>query len=94
MDQKYIDLHDDFYDGIVSRREFFIQLAVLAGGSTAAFSLLSLLENNYALAEMILKTDDRIQTDIVRYAGASGDLKAYSAWPKGDKKIFDQSTLC
>lgn len=87
MDQKFIELHDDFYDGIVDRREFFLQLAVMAGGTAAALSLLSLLENNYALAQMISETDDRIRSEVVKYTGASGELKAYSAMPRGDKKI-------
>ncbi|MBU2497979.1 MAG: dienelactone hydrolase family protein [Proteobacteria bacterium] len=87
MEQKFISLYNDYDHGLLSRREFLAKLAVVAGGAAAAASLLPLLENNYALAEIISKNDPRIQSDTVNYPGATGDIRAYMAWPKGKEKV-------
>lgn len=64
MDQKLIDLFDKFTHGGMRRREFLERLAVLAGGTAAAHSALSLLENNYALAAMVPEDDPRLRSGI------------------------------
>ena len=38
MDQKFIDLYDEYYRGLLDRREFLVELAIIAGGTAAAFS--------------------------------------------------------
>ncbi len=50
MDQRIIDLYDEFTHGTMGRRRFFDRLATLAGGTAAASALLPLLQNNYAAA--------------------------------------------
>ena len=87
MEQKFIDLYDDYNDGLIDRREFLAKLAVIAGATTFAASLLPLLENNYALAEIIPKNDTRIQSSYITYKGATGDVRAYQVLPKNDKKV-------
>lgn len=87
MEKKFISLYNDYDHGLLSRREFLAKLAVIAGGAAAAASLLPLLENNYALAEIISKNDPRIQSDTVNYPGATGDIRAYMAWPKSKEKV-------
>ena len=87
MGKNLRDLYNDYQGGTLSRREFITKLAVVAGGTTAAYSLLISLGNNYAHAEIIPKDDTRIETKSLVYEGASGDIRAYMATPKGDKKV-------
>jgi carboxymethylenebutenolidase len=74
-------------DTYLSRREFFRKLSILAGGTAAAYALLPLLENNDARAEVIPKDDPRLHTDHIKYPGATGEVRAYLARPKGDEKL-------
>ncbi len=46
MHQKIIDLYKEYSDGSLDRREFLKRLAVLAGGTMAAYTLLSQLSRN------------------------------------------------
>jgi len=87
MDQKIIDLHEKFTHGLMDRREFLRRLAIVAGSAAAANALLLLLENNDARAQVVPKDDPRLFTDHIKYAGATGEVRAYLARPKGDGKI-------
>jgi carboxymethylenebutenolidase len=87
MVQEIIDLYDETTHELLDRREFLGRLSVLAGSITAANALLSLLENNYANAEVVPKDDPRLYTDHTKYPGATGEVLAYLAKPKGDEKI-------
>ena len=53
----------------------------------AANALLPLLENNYAKAEVVPKDDPRLYTEHMKYPGATGEVRAYFARPKGDEKL-------
>ena len=81
MDQRIIDLYDDFTHGGMSRRSFLDRLAALAGSSAAAAALLPLLQNNYAMAQTVQESDPRITTEMVDIPGAQG-LKGYLVKPK------------
>jgi carboxymethylenebutenolidase len=87
MDQKIIDLYDQYVSGSMDRREFMMKLACLAGGTAAALGLLSLLESSNAAAEIVAKDDPRLQAEYIHYAGATGEVRAYLARPKGDGKF-------
>jgi len=87
MDQKTIDLYNEYLHELIDRREFLKKLSVLVGGTTAAYALLPLLENNYANAEVVPKNDPRLYTEYIKYPGATGDVRAHLARPKGDKKL-------
>ena len=63
MDQEIIDLYDEYTHELVDRREFFKRLSVLAGSTAAAITLLPLLENNNAEAEVVPKDDPRLYTE-------------------------------
>jgi carboxymethylenebutenolidase len=86
MDQKVIDLYDEYTHELLDRREFFRKLSMLAGGTAAALTLLPLLENNHAGAELVPKDDPRLLTERIEYPGATGGVRAYLARPKGDEK--------
>jgi len=87
MDQKIIDLYDEYIHGLLDRREFLKKLSILAGGTAAANALLPFLENSYAKAEAVPKNDPRLNTDDIKYPGATGDIRASLARPKGDEKL-------
>ncbi len=86
MDQKIIDLYDEYTEGSIDRREFLKKLAVLAGGIAAASALLPQLEGNYAMAE-VAKDDPRLDTEYIKYPGETGEVRASFARPKGDEKL-------
>jgi carboxymethylenebutenolidase len=87
MDQKIIDLYDEYTHGLLDRREFLKKLSMLAGGTAAAIALLPLLEKSHAKAEVVPKNDSRLYTDYIKYPGATGEVRAYLARPKGDGKL-------
>lgn len=82
MDQKIIDLYDEYTHRPLPRRVFLERLAVLAGSAAAIPAILSQIEPNYALAAEVPEDDSRIATDRVTFQGATGDVHAYRARPK------------
>ena len=87
MVEKMMDLYDKYTRQLLDRREFLGRLSVLTGSIAGAIALLSLLENNNANAEVVPKDDPRLYTDQIKYPGATGEVLAYLARPKGDEKI-------
>jgi carboxymethylenebutenolidase len=81
MDQRIIELFDDYTHGGMTRRAFLDRLAKLAGGAAAATALLPLLENNYAAAQIVAETDPRVVTQTVSIAGIDR-LTGYLVKPK------------
>ena len=86
MEQKYIDLYDEYAHTQLGRSAFLKRLAVMAGGVAGVQALLPLLELNYARAEIIPAGDERIKTDRVTYEGAQGKVSAYFARPISEEK--------
>ncbi len=82
-----IDLCEEYSHGLLNRREFLKRLSLLAGGIVAANALLTSLENNYARAELVPKDDPRLCTDEITYRGATGEVLAKLARPRGDVKV-------
>jgi len=87
MDQKIIDLFEEYTHGLLDRREFLKKLSILAGSTAAAIALLPLLENNHARAQVVPKDDPRLSTEYIKYPGATGEVRAYLARSKGDGKL-------
>jgi carboxymethylenebutenolidase len=81
MDSKIIDLYGEFRWGILDRREFLARLARLAGGTAAAAALLPALEGRTEASQVVPKDDPGLRAEYVKYAGATGDVRAYSARP-------------
>jgi carboxymethylenebutenolidase len=84
MDQRIINLYDEYTHRPLSRNEFLRRLSLMAGGTAAALSLLPLLEVNYAHAATT--GEDDLFTERITYAGVNGEMAAYVARPKEDKK--------
>jgi carboxymethylenebutenolidase len=87
MDQKIIDLYDEYTHAPLDRRVFLARLAQLTGSTAAAMALVPLLEANQARAAIISPEDERLETGRATYAGATGEIKAYMAHPKGAAKL-------
>ncbi|MEW6267620.1 MAG: dienelactone hydrolase family protein [Thermodesulfobacteriota bacterium] len=87
MDRKLTELYEDYAQGKINRRVFLRKLTVLAGGAAAAWTLLPLLETNRAAAEVVAKDDARLQSESIKYSGATGEVKAYWSRPKGREKL-------
>jgi carboxymethylenebutenolidase len=85
MDQKIINLYDAYTHSALSRKDFMKKLALLAGGTAMALTILPLLENNYAAAATESYAD--LQEENITYPGAYGEVKAFSARPKGTGKL-------
>ena len=86
MDQRIINLFDEYTHKPLNRDEFLKRLAKLTGGTAAAMAVLPLLEVNYAKAETVAHHDDRLKTEMVTFPGADTTMKGYMARPTADGK--------
>ena len=84
IDQRVLDLYDEYCHGGIDRREFLSRSAALcAAGLVMAQALLP----RYARAQTISFTDERIQAKYVTYpspGGNSGTMRGYLVQPKGN----------
>jgi carboxymethylenebutenolidase len=86
MDQRIINLFDEYTHKPLSRDIFLMKLAKIAGGTTAALALLPLLEVNYAHAATISEQDEDLITEDITYPVDGATMKGYLARPKGNTK--------
>jgi carboxymethylenebutenolidase len=86
VDQKFIDLFDEFTHGTMSRRDFMERLARLAGGAAAAAALVPILQNNYAEAGIVSEDDERLVTETATYEVDGTTMSGYLAGLKGGGK--------
>jgi len=86
MDQRIINLFDEYTHKPLTREEFIRRLTKLTGSTAAALAALPLLEVNYAKAETIAQQDGRISTEQITYNGDGVTMKGYLAKPKESGK--------
>jgi len=86
MDQRIINLFDEYTHKPLSREVFMRRLTSLTGSAAAALATLSLLEVNYAKAATIDLQDDRLLTERIVYPGDGTEMKGYVARPKAEGK--------
>ena len=86
MNQRIINLFDEYTHKPLSREVFMKRLTALTGSTATALATLSLLEVNYAKAATIDLQDDRLMTEHIVYPGDSTEMKGYVARPKADGK--------
>ncbi len=84
MDQRIINLYDEYTHKPLSRNEFLSKLAILTGSTAAALAILPMIEVNNAHAAVT--PDEDLFTERINYPGATGDMQAYVARPKEEKK--------
>jgi carboxymethylenebutenolidase len=87
LEQRYIDLYDEFTHTGMPRREFMERLAKLAGSAAAATAIASVIGPNYAAAAVVPANDARLTSEMITYPGKTGPVKAYHVRPKGDAKL-------
>jgi carboxymethylenebutenolidase len=83
MDQKIINLWDDFTHSRINRREFNDRLTKLAGSAAAAAALLPLLQNDYAKAAIVPENDPTLNSERVSYDSPKGKVNGYLVRLKG-----------
>lgn len=81
MDQRIINLFDEYTHKPLKRDDFIQRLTKITGSTAAALAILPLLEVNYAHAETIQQEDDRLTIERITYPGDGCDMKAYVAMP-------------
>jgi len=82
IDQRVLDLYDEYCHGGIDRREFLRHASLVVGGLAMAQALLP----RYALAQTISLTDTRIKAQYVTYpspGGSSGQMRGYLVQPTG-----------
>jgi carboxymethylenebutenolidase len=84
MDQRIINLYDEYTHKPLSRNVFLNRLALLTGSTAAALAILPMIEVNGAHAAVTPVED--LFTERINYPGINGDMQAYVARPKEEKK--------
>jgi carboxymethylenebutenolidase len=87
MEHPIKELYGKYLQGRCDRREFLKKLSILAGGTAAASFLLPLLENRAAQGAIVPKGDPRLIEENIQYPGATGEIRADFARPKGEGKL-------
>jgi carboxymethylenebutenolidase len=87
MDQRIINLYDEYTHKPLTREVFLKRLALITGSMALALSITPLLESNYAKAATIREDDDDIETETVLYDSNGVTMQAYVAKPKGKFNI-------
>jgi carboxymethylenebutenolidase len=86
IDQRVLDLYDEYCHGRIDRREFLNRASVLTVGGVSALAMAQALLPRYALAQTISFTDQRIKARYVSYpspGGTSGTMRGYLVQPSG-----------
>jgi len=86
LDQRIIDLFDQFTHGVITRQEFMRRLTVFAGSTVAAMAILPKLELDFADANTTAEAANEIETRYVEYESNGKKIKGYLATPKKKKK--------
>lgn len=87
MDQKIINLFDEYTHKPLTREVFIQRLVKLTGSTAAAMAALPMLEVNYARAETLSPQDERLETERITYEGVGTTMKGYVARPKGQRSL-------
>jgi carboxymethylenebutenolidase len=86
IDQRVLDLYDEYCHGHIDRREFLQRASVLTVGGVSALAMAQALLPRYALAQTISFTDPRIKARYITYpspGGTSGTMRGYLVQPSG-----------
>jgi carboxymethylenebutenolidase len=87
IDPRVTQLYDQYCHGAIDRREFMRRCAALSIGGASALTMATSMLPQYAKAQTISFTDERIKARYVEYpspGGTSGTMRGYLVQPKGD----------
>jgi len=82
MDQKIINLFDEYTHKPLSREDFLTKLTKMVGGTAAAMAVLPLLEGKYAFANKVAEDDKDILAEDISFEGPNCKMKGYLVKPK------------
>jgi carboxymethylenebutenolidase len=85
VDQRIIDLYDEFTRGALSRRDFLNRLARLVGSSSAAIAVLPFLQNDY-ISQIVAQDDDRLDISQAEWDADGTRVTGYLARLKGGEQ--------
>jgi carboxymethylenebutenolidase len=85
MDQKIINLYDQYTHSQLNRKDFLKKLALLTGSTALAMTVLPLLENNYVAAAAF--SDDKLVIENITYAGVDAEIKGVLVRPEGNTQL-------
>ncbi|MHA8086863.1 dienelactone hydrolase family protein [Aquirufa sp. Wall-65K1] len=85
MDQKIINLFDEYTHKPLKREVFLAKLSKLAGGTAAALAILPMLEGNYAMANQVSVQDADLLMEDISYPAKNCTMKGYLVQPKLSK---------
>ena len=86
MDQRIINLFDEYTHRPLSRKEFLDRLLVLAGSVALATTALSVLEPGYAHAATVQPLAEDLVEETVTWPGDGATVSGYLVHPKAKKK--------
>lgn len=87
LDPRVAKLYDQYCHGAIDRREFMRRCAALSIGGAAALTIATGMLPQYAKAQTISFTDERIKARYIEYpsaGGTSGTMRGYLVQPKGE----------
>ncbi len=87
IDKRVFDLYDAYCHGRIDRREFLGRASAITIGGVSALAMAEALLPNYAKAQVISFTDQRIKPTYVNYpspGGTSGEMRGYLVTPQGE----------
>lgn len=87
IDEQVFELYDEYCHGEINRRQFFERAAALTIAGASALAMAKSLIPNYAEAQEVLFTDERIKAVWVDYpspGGSSGKMRGYLVQPEGE----------
>jgi carboxymethylenebutenolidase len=87
IDDQVFELYDEYCHGRMERREFLERASLLTVAGVSALAMAEALMPNYADAQEIQFTDERIKANWVTYpspGGTSGEMRGYLVAPKGE----------
>ena len=87
IDPQVYELYDEYCHTQMTRREFLNRASALVVVSGSALAMAESLLPNYAMAQMVSFTDERIKATYVTYdspGGNSGTMRGYLVKPSGD----------
>jgi carboxymethylenebutenolidase len=84
MEQKIINLYDEYTHAPLSRSEFIRRLVLLTGSITAAMSVLPLIEVKAGSKQVT--SDENLFTERITYPGVPENMQAYIARPMDDQQ--------
>lgn len=87
IDPRVLQLYDQYCHGAIDRREFLRRSGALTIGGFSALTMATSMLPQYARAQTISFTDERIKAVYVEYpspGGTSGTMRGYLVQPRGE----------